>query len=212
MKLSTAQTESIAKYQKCAATYDQTCGPTQSIRRNAVDLLELQKGQVVLDVGCGTGLSFELLLKRVGPTGKVLAFEQSPDMFALALARVKKNAWSNVHLLQLDAQQYPLPQDIDAPNAVLFHYVHDVCRCERAINNLFVQLRPGTRVSLAGMKNFSGVLSVLNWWAYLKNKPYNAYAHDMDAPWDKVLPHVPSLQVTQTQWGLGYLAHGQVGV
>ena len=89
MNLSSAQTESIAKYKKCAAKYDETCGPTQGIRRRAIDLLQLQPGQVVLDVGCGTGLSFEPLLEKIGPSGRILAFEQSPDMFELALKRAQ---------------------------------------------------------------------------------------------------------------------------
>jgi arsenite methyltransferase len=208
LKLSSAQIESIAKYKKCAASYDQTCGPTNSIRRRAIDLLQLQAGQVVLDVGCGTGLSFDALIERVGPSGHVLAFEQSPDMYALALKRIEKNGWRNVHLSHMNAEHYRLPQSVASPNAALFHYVHDVCRSDEAIANLFTQLQSGTRISLAGMKNFSGALRVLNWWAYLKNEPYNAHAHDMNTPWDKILAYSPSLQVTQTQLGLGYLAHG----
>jgi arsenite methyltransferase len=209
MKLSSAQMESIAKYKKCAAHYDQTCSRTQGIRHRAIDLLQLKLGDVVLDVGCGTGLSFEPLLQRVGASGQVLAFEQSPDMFELALKRIQTHGWRNVHLLHMDAEHYRLPATLRAPDAVLMHYVHDVCRSRGAIDHLFSQLRSGTRISLAGMKNFSGVLRVLNWWAYMKNRPYNAYAHDMDSPWDKVLAYAPSLQVTQTQWGMGYLAHGQ---
>jgi arsenite methyltransferase len=211
LKLSPAQTESIAKYQKCAAGYDKTCKRTQGIRRNAVDLLQLEPGQVVMDVGCGTGLSFELLLEHIGPTGQVLAFEQSPDMFALAQRRIEDRGWNNVHLMHMDAEHYQLPVDFKTPDAAFFHYVHDVCRSDQAMANLFSQLDVYTRISIAGMKNFSGALSVLNWWAYLKNKPYNAYAHDMNSPWDKILPYVPSLKVIPTQWGLGYLAHGSVG-
>lgn len=209
MNLSSAQIESIAKYKKCAAKYDETCGPTQGIRHQAIELLRLQPGQVVLDVGCGTGLSFEPLIQRVGPSGHILAFEQSPDMFELALKRIEQNNWRNVHLLKLDAEHYRLPPSIPAPAAVLMHYVHDVCRSPAAIENLFSQLPPGTQISIAGMKNFSGVLRILNWWAYLKNKPYNAYAHDMQTPWDLVAQYVPTLHVAQVQWGMGYLAHGQ---
>jgi arsenite methyltransferase len=209
--MSPSQQASIAKYKKCAATYDETCGPTQEIRRRAIEALQLQPGQRVLDVGCGTGLSFAPLLERIGTTGHVLAFEQSPEMFALAQARVVKNGWKNVHLVQLDAEHYRLPSNHHCPDAVLMHYVHDVCRSPVAIENLFSQFSAGTRISIAGMKNFSGVLRVLNWWAYLKNQPYNAHAHDMESPWDKVLLYAPGLHVTQTQWGMGYLAHGHIG-
>jgi arsenite methyltransferase len=210
MTLSTAQLESIAKYKKCAAQYDQTCTRTQGIRHRSINLLRLSPGDVVLDVGCGTGLSFEPLLERVGSSGCVLAFEQSPDMFELASDRIHRNGWHNVHLLHMDAEHYLLPANIEAPNAVLMHYVHDICRSTEAVEQLFKQLRPGTRLCVAGMKKFSGLLSILNWWAYKKNQPYNAYAHDMDAPWDKILAYVPDLNIIATQLGMGYIAHGQV--
>ena len=88
MKQSTHNQQSIAKYSLRAAHYDATCGPTQPIRAQTIASLLLQPGQTVLDVGCGTGLSFEQLLERLGPSGRVLAFEQSPEMFAQAQARV----------------------------------------------------------------------------------------------------------------------------
>ena len=52
---------SLAKYRQRAAAYDKTCGPTWPIRERAVSALQLQPGPVVLDVGCGTGLSLSLL-------------------------------------------------------------------------------------------------------------------------------------------------------
>jgi arsenite methyltransferase len=210
MKPSSRQLESIAKYKKHAAQYDASSGPTQGIRLRTIELLQIKPGDVVLDIGCGTGLSFEPLLERVGPTGMVLAFEQSPDMFALAQARVEKHGWRNIRLAHIDAEHYRLPADIRPPCAVLMHYVHDVCRSQEAVDHLFAQFQPHTRLGIAGMKNFSGALRVLNWWAYLKNRPYNAYAHDMDAPWDKIAAYAPDLSISPTQWGMGFIAHGTV--
>ena len=41
------------------------------------------------DVGAGTGLSYALLREAVGEEGRVLGFEQSPEMFERARARVQ---------------------------------------------------------------------------------------------------------------------------
>jgi arsenite methyltransferase len=207
MELSHNNQQSIAKYHLRAAQYDATCGPTQPIRQRTIELLQLKPGDTVLDVGCGTGLSFGPLLERVGPTGRVLAFEQSPPMYAQALARVQAQGWHNVDLAHDNAEHYRLPA---AVQAVLMHYVHDISRTDDAIDNLFTQLPHGTRIGMAGMKYFSGVRRALNWLAYLKNRPYNVLAADMRQPWDKVQAYAPGLAVQPTQWGMGFIAHGEL--
>ena len=80
---------SIQKYRRAAVAYDSTTGPTWPIRMRCIELLKLRPGDTVLDVGCGTGLSFEPLLERVGREGLLIAFEQSPDMHAKAAQRAQ---------------------------------------------------------------------------------------------------------------------------
>jgi arsenite methyltransferase len=77
---SITNTRSIRKYAKKAKLYDGTAYRTDWIRSATIDLLELKEGQTVLDVGCGSGLSFEQLLQGVGGSGTVVGFDQSPHM------------------------------------------------------------------------------------------------------------------------------------
>ena len=65
--------------------------------------LQLQPGQVVLDVGCGTGLSLALLRAAVGETGRIYGFDQSPEMLALARTRAASAGWHNVKLFETSA-------------------------------------------------------------------------------------------------------------
>jgi predicted TPR repeat methyltransferase len=75
------------------------------MRRRAVNNLGLEPGQVVLDVGCGTGLMFEAIEERIGPTGSLIGIELSPEMLAVAAERVAAHRWENVSLLEAPAEE-----------------------------------------------------------------------------------------------------------
>jgi demethylmenaquinone methyltransferase/2-methoxy-6-polyprenyl-1,4-benzoquinol methylase len=201
--------QSIAKYRAVARSYDASTGPTWPIRLRCVELLQLCEGETVLDVGCGTGLSFEPLLQRVGSSGRLLAFEQSPEMHDQAHRRAAalRAQGMRIDLVCTNAEQVRL---IASPHAVLFHYVHDISRTPAAVANLFGQFAPGTRVAIAGMKYFPWVLAPLNLLAWLKNRPYNVRAHELHKPWTLMAAHLDDFKWHATQWGMGYIASGHV--
>jgi len=197
---------SIERYRRHAANYDASAVRTMPLRRRAIELLALRPGDVVLDVGSGTGLSYPLLSAAVGPAGRVLGVEQSPEMFALAEARVRRDGLANVWHVCAAAESVRLAQPADA---ALFNYVHDISRSPLAVANLMRQLAPGARIAMAGMKFFPWWTGPLNLLAWLKNRPYNARAAEMWRPWDLVQAHCEGFEWTGTQWGMGYIAHGR---
>jgi ubiquinone/menaquinone biosynthesis C-methylase UbiE len=71
-------------YSEDARSYDHRTGAFQAYRQAIVGALPLRRGQVVLDMGCGTGLCCGLLLEEVGPQGGVVGIEESPEMAAIA--------------------------------------------------------------------------------------------------------------------------------
>src|SRR5579872_188845 len=87
-------------YYEHAKSYDRDTGVFQPYRRAVVDALPLQAGQVVLDVGCGTGLCCGLIRDKVGPDGAVIGIEESPDMVALAREHIAREGWRNVTVVQ----------------------------------------------------------------------------------------------------------------
>ena len=197
---------SIERYRHKAAGYDASAQFTMPLRRRTIGLLQLQPGDVVLDVGAGTGLSFAPLLQAVGPTGRVLAFEQSPDMFAQAAARVAHERLDRIWQVCASAETVQLPEPADA---ALFNYVHDILRTPQAVANIVRQLKPGARIAVAGMKFFPWWTGPLNLLAWLKNRPYNARAADLWHPWDLLEPHCAAFDRSSTQWGMGYIAQGR---
>jgi SAM-dependent methyltransferase len=200
---------SIEKYRRKAAGYDASTRPTWPIRLRCVELLALREGETVLDVGCGTGLSFEPLLQGVGRTGRLLAFEQSPEMHAQAARRAAAlvAAGWRVDLLHDSAETVCLPA---APQAVLCHYVHDIAGSPAALDNLFAQWPAGTRLAIAGMKFFPWWLAPLNLLAWLKNRPYNAHGHRLHRPWRLIERRLEAFRWQATQAGMGYIGSGRV--
>jgi ubiquinone/menaquinone biosynthesis C-methylase UbiE len=197
---------SVRKYRERARWYDGRCGPTWPIRERAVAALQLQPGQTVLDVGCGTGLSLALLVQGVGNGGKVYGCDHSPDMLTHARRRVSEAGWSHVELFEAPLQALRLPEPVDA---LLLHYTHDILRSPVAVRQLLALAKPGARVAIAGIKYFPRWMAPLNLWVYWKNVGYNGAPGQLTAPWDRIEPHLSDWQWTPTQWGMGYLASGR---
>jgi FkbM family methyltransferase len=61
---------------------------------------EIQKGDVVIDIGANIGYYTLLFARLVGETGKVIAFEPDPDNFRLLKKNVLANGYGNVILIQ----------------------------------------------------------------------------------------------------------------
>jgi len=141
---------SAAHYRKHACDYDASAARTMALRRRAIARLALQSGDVVVDAGCGTGLSFALLLEAVGRDGQVIGVESSPQMMALARQRVAQEGWPNVLLIEdaIERARWPVLAD-----ALLFNYTHDIVRAPAALAAIFRQSRPGARVAAAGIKH-----------------------------------------------------------
>lgn len=116
----TTRDEVAAVYRRRAARYDLTARLYYIIgfrewayRRMAVDRLKLPAGGTVVEIGCGTGLNFALLQEKVGPLGRIIGVDLSPEMLTQAQKRVERNGWTNVELVRKAAADYVFPQDLD---------------------------------------------------------------------------------------------------
>jgi len=83
-------------------------------RRYAVDLLKLKPGDRVIDLGCGTGLSFPHIMDRIGPKGHLTGVDMTSGMLDGARERSDRAGWHNVELVQSEIGSYVFPEEIDA--------------------------------------------------------------------------------------------------
>lgn len=72
-------------------------------RREAVDQLRLEAGDVVLDIACGTGLNFPFIEAAIGSEGLLIGLDFSSGMLAKARRKAERREWKNVRLIQADA-------------------------------------------------------------------------------------------------------------
>src|SRR6476619_6091880 len=57
---------------------------------NPTATANLRPGEVVVDLGSGGGLDVFLAARKVGPTGKAIGLDMTPEMLARARANAKK--------------------------------------------------------------------------------------------------------------------------
>src|SRR5688500_16813269 len=78
---------------------------------NPTATANLRPGEVVVDLGSGGGLDVFLAARKVGPAGKAIGIDMTPEMVERASANARKQGFSNVefHLSTID--KVPLPDD-----------------------------------------------------------------------------------------------------
>lgn len=197
----------LAQYRRRADTYDIELAPFEPIREEAIEKLELRAGQCVIDVGCGTGLSFDLLETAVGSRGRVIGIEQCPEMLQQAKRRVAARAWRNVELLQHAAATAPLKARADA---ALFHFTHDILRDEAAIGNIALHLKPGARVVAAGLQWAPPWMWPTNGFVLMAAVYSVTSLEGLARPWDRLGSRLRDLRVDTAMLGGVYIASGRL--
>jgi ubiquinone/menaquinone biosynthesis C-methylase UbiE len=123
-----------------------TLGRDRALRERLAGLARLAPGEVVLDVGCGTGSLALAAKRRVGAEGTVVGVDASPEMIDLA-ARKAARERADVRFETAAAERLPFPEaTFDAVLATLMlHHLPAPVRRECAREALRV-LKPGGRM------------------------------------------------------------------
>lgn len=115
---------------------------------NPLALASISPGETVLDLGSGAGFDAFLAAGRVGPGGKVIGVDITPEMVEQARANAEKGCYTNVEFRLGDIEALPVEDgsvDLVISNCVL-NLVPDKARAFAEIARV---LKPGGRVAIS---------------------------------------------------------------
>ena len=193
-------------YREHARSYDRDTSAFQPYREAIVDALPVRPGQLVLDVGCGTGLCFGLLRDKVGARGAVVGIEESPEMATVAREHIAEEGWRNVTVVQSRAEDAEIA---GAADAALFCAVHDILQSPDALRNVMSSLRPGAWVAAGGGKWAPPVMVAVNLQVRMFHAPYVRSFEGFERPWNHLERLIEGVDVREMAFGSGYIVTGR---
>jgi precorrin-6B methylase 2 len=113
----------------------------------AISALGIKPGQVIADVGAGSGYYTIRLAKQVGPNGRVYATDIQPEMIVLLQRRLERERIENVELVQATETNPRLPEGrFDV--ILMVDVYHELSQPQEVLRRLRPALKPDGRLVL----------------------------------------------------------------
>jgi ubiquinone/menaquinone biosynthesis C-methylase UbiE len=119
-------------------------GGEKRLRQQAIDWLEIEPGERILDIASGTGTISIMMGNQLGGQGEVVGIEISPTQMRVAR---RKRRPPGVCFSQADAQNIPFP-DASFDKAIIFGALHEMPREVRrkVLSEAFRALKPSGKL------------------------------------------------------------------
>ena len=127
-------------------------GKLRELRQRTAGLAHIQPGEIVLDVGCGTGTLAVEVARRVGAKGRVIGIDPGENQIARARSKTSR--------LQLPIEfQVGVIESLDFPDqtfdvvlsTIMMHHLSDTLK-RQGLTEIIRVLKPGGRLVIADFK------------------------------------------------------------
>ncbi len=179
----------------------------KAYRSLAIKKLSLQRGDFVIELGCGTGLNFPFLMEQIGPEGRLIGVDLTPGMLDIARERVERSGWNNVELIQSDIVDYDFPEEVNGVFATgLFGYISEYDHVIEAASQC---LLPGGHISILDGKRPENLPSWLFKIILKLGGPFGYTPEYFNVrPWESVERYFKQTSLEKKYGGMIYILSG----
>ena len=130
-------------------------------RRDAIQALNAQPGERILDLACGAGANFPGVTAKLGTAGLLAGLDYSPGMLGQAQQKIDRYRWDNVALSRGDAAQLPFADSV-FDRVICTYSLKVIPLYQQALDEVLRVLKPGGIFVVLDGKLSSGFTRFLN--------------------------------------------------